>query len=150
MKRIDSSSLQTSSSVTSLQVGAMAELSPAEYGKALLEQAGLTTLEATKNAFITDPGRVVRVECGGDATSFTVTEPSKGFLVVESCADDHRGLVYQTYAGATAQVYAVLSMQDAGTVTLAESTTSATPMLSFQGMSPLGMKSVFMAELPHD
>jgi hypothetical protein len=147
MKHIDSSSLALGAGTTSLQLGAFAELSPAAYGKAMLEQAGLSTLEAIKDTFVSDPGASVVVDTVDGGTGFTVSGGAQGWLVVESCADDHRGIVFQTAAGATAQVWSILAMQDAGTVSLSESTTTSTPILVFQGMGPLGMKSVVMANL---
>lgn len=147
MKQIDSSRLALEPGVTSLQLGAFAELSPAAYGKALLEQVGLTTLEAIKNTFVSDPGATVVVDASDRTTGFKVAGDPQGWLVIESCADDHRGMVFQTAAGATAQVWSILSMQDAGTVNISESTTTSTPILSFQGMGPLGIKSVVMANL---
>ena len=147
MKHIDSSRLAIEPGATSLQLGAFAELSPGAYGKALLEQVGLVTFEALKNTFVSDPGTSVVVDTVDGGTSFNVSGPAQGWLVVESCSDDHRGMVFQTAAGATAQVWSILAMQDAGTVILTESTTTSTPILVFQGMGPLGMKSVVMADL---
>lgn len=129
--------------LASLQVGQLAGISPAEYGRNLLEQAGLTSLEAVKNAFVADPGTTVTVTEGADGLSINDDRP--GWIVVDSCAGDHRGSHFQTFAGAVAQMWSVLAVHNAGTVTFSESSPRESRTIAFQGMGPLGMKSVVMA-----
>jgi|GEM_PF-6312155 len=131
------------SGLASLQIGQLAGISPTQYGRKLLEQAGLTSLEAVKNAFVADPGTAVKVTEGADGLSIDDDRP--GWIVVDSCAGDHRGSHFQTFAGAVAQMWSVLAIHNAGTVTFSESSPGESRTIAFQGMGPLGMKSVVMA-----
>ena len=128
-----------------LQVGQLAGMSPTQYGRNLLEQAGLKSLEAVKNAFVRDSGTTVTVTDGAGGLSVSTDRP--GWVVIDSCAGDHRASHFQTFAGAAAQVWSVLALHDAGTVTFSESSPNESRTITFQGMGPLGMKSVVMAPL---
>lgn len=137
----------TSTPAASAAPAVTAELSPTQHGKALLQNAGLTSLEATKNAFLNDPGAIVEVGVSSDGKNVTLTGEHQGWLVVELHPDSCRGRVFKSYAGATAQVWSVLSMQDTGTVTVSSSMTPSVPSFTFHGSGPLGATSLVMSNL---
>ena len=58
-----------------LQVGQLAGMSPTQYGRNLLEQAGLKSLEAVKNAFVRDSGTTVTVTDGAGGLSVSTDRP---------------------------------------------------------------------------
>jgi hypothetical protein len=148
MKPLDSNNLNNGTTgVTTLQAGRFGEFSLAACGQLLLEVAGLTTLEDTKNAFVGDPGTTVTVMPSTQQRGFVIDGANDGWLVVDSCGGDHRGTVHTTFAGAAAQVWALVSMQDAGTVTMAEPNSKESPVFSFEGMGKVGMKSIVMSSL---
>ena len=129
------------------------EFSPVEYGDRLLERAGLTSLEARKNAFLSDPGSTVTVQRADDSSGSLLTNASSGWLVVESSGDNYRGTLFTTMAGAVAQVWSILSLQqelsvqDAATVSSTQSSAPPASALTLQVSVSLGMKSVVLANL---
>lgn len=148
MKPTNSNTLNSvADGVTTLQVGQFSEVHPAACGQVLLAAAGLNTLEDTKNAFVGDPGTAVSVTPTAHPKGFEIDGSHKGWLVVDGRGGDFRGTVHQSFAGAAAQVWAIVSTQDAGTVTMADPTTKNTPVFAFDGVGPLGMTTLVMTNI---
>jgi hypothetical protein len=121
---------------------------PAATGRILLEAAGLNTLMATSQAVVSDPGQSVLVT--GSGGEFNVEGAhSTGYLVVDESNEHYRGWVYQTFAGAAAQAWMLVSIQDTGTVamTAPDSDTQGGQVFNFHGEGPLGHRSVTVVNL---
>lgn len=140
----------------SVQQASFTGLSSAACGEVLLEQFGLTSLEARKNTFLNDPGTFVAMKGGELDSSHLRSHASDGWLVVESCEGDNRGTLFTTASGAIAQVWSILSMQDSVSLqpqvllSLKDIVSSAASSLSFTMVGPLGVKSLHLANLSRE
>ncbi|MFN4895553.1 MAG: hypothetical protein ACK5GN_14500 [Pseudomonadota bacterium] len=152
MKANHFSKLPQQAGITSLVVGALAEVDPQAYGNTFLALAGLDTLGAVKDAILKDPGLSVAVSATGAA------EDAQGYiaqgynwLVVESSGADHRGTLLKTAEGASALVWSILAMQDTASLLDAGPQSSpdntAAPMVRLEARGPLGPKKVTMEQL---
>jgi hypothetical protein len=136
--------------LSALQFGQVAEIPAAACGQGLLEVAGLTTFEETMRAFVSDPGTAVPVTSSAEPYGFVVDGVSKGWLVVDRSGGDLRGTVHQSFAGAAAQVWAIVSTHDAVRATMtppSATTADSTPGFAFDCVGPLGTTTLVMSNL---
>jgi hypothetical protein len=122
-----------------------AERSPKEYAMMLLQQAGITNLEALNSVFIGDPGFDVGVRERAfgrgvefEASSTTNTAERKGWFLFERMPGDGqdylRARVFNSFEGAAAEFAVKLRLHPDGDVKITESLSSPGAwQLSFSG-----------------
>lgn len=112
-----------------------AERSPKEYAMMLLQQAGITNLEALNSVFIGDPGFDVGVRERAfgrgvefEANSTTNTAERKGWFLFERMPGDGqdylRARVFNSFEGAAAEFAVKLRLHPDGDVKITESLSS--------------------------